>query len=125
MGYQNPELPDPDLSLFDEGPNDEERCGLIFQRDDGIYWVHEVPNRAERPKRFFRINKSDLQHIDTEDVCVGVVHTHPFRAMRMASQKDVDSIPDGLVGMVYHPSTKSIVWYDSDGVIEDNLRKRR
>ena len=119
------DLPNPDFSLFDDGPNDAERCGLIFQRTDGTYWVHEVPNRHEKPLRAFRIHKSDLEELEIDDLFIAVVHTHPFRAMRSASQRDIDSIPDGLLGMVYHPSTKSVTWYDSGGVIDYNLRRRR
>lgn len=120
-------LPEPDLSLFDTGTNDVERCGVIVRRTDGSTYVIEVPNRSETPKHHFVVSTKDVKAVIVPegDVIVGIVHTHPFRAMRIASDHDIDSIPDGLIGMVYHPSTRSVVWYDSTGTIEQRLRKRR
>lgn len=121
------ELPEPDLSLFDTGTNELERCGVIVRREDGSTYVIEVPNRSNTPHHHFIVSTKDVKALTAppSDVIVGIVHTHPFRAMRIASDHDIDSIPDGLIGMVYHPSTRSIVWYDSTGIIEQRLRKRR
>jgi len=120
-------LPDPDLSLFDNRPNDVEWCGVIVQRVDNSNYVVEVPNRAEDQTRHFLISTKDVKELSIGDgeLVVGIVHTHPFRSIKTPSDHDIDSIPDGLVGMVYHPSTRSVVWYDSNGTIQQRLRKRR
>lgn len=120
-------IPNPDLSIFDEGANNEERCGVIIMRPDCTTYVMEVPNRSDDPRRHFIINRSDVEVLDwpSSHKMVGVIHTHPFRGMRAASQHDIDSIPEGLVGMVYHPSSGSIVWYDRSGVILEKLKRRR
>lgn len=115
-----------DVSAFDTGPDTEERCGLILQRNDGSWHVIEMPNRSDTPRDQFIIDTDDADCIpSTQGFIVGVVHTHPFRTPRYASQFDVDSIPVGWIGLVYHPSTGSKVWYDSTGVLYEDLRKRK
>lgn len=115
-----------DLSVFDGGPNLEERCGVILQGADGAYKVFELENRSPSPKNRFIISKSDAETIDKRHgVIVGVVHTHPYRGMRTASPHDINSIPAGLFGIVYHPSTGSKVWYDHNGVTYEDLKRRR
>jgi proteasome lid subunit RPN8/RPN11 len=114
----------PDLSIFDSKSNEFERCGVIFKRTDKSLYIVELPNHSATPKNHFIISKKDVSKLKVLDKLVGIVHTHPFRAMRIASQHDIDSIPEGLVGMVYHPSTGSTVWYDRTGVIHEELRKR-
>lgn len=115
----------PDLSVFDVGPNDVERCGVILKRLDGSVYVSELPNRSNAPKYHFTLSKTDVADLETNDVVIGVVHTHPFRSMRIASQHDIDSIREGLIGMVYHPSSGSIVWYDHTGTVKEQLKRRR
>jgi proteasome lid subunit RPN8/RPN11 len=115
-----------DLSAFDSGTNTEERCGVVLQSADGDYNVFELENRSPNPKNRFVISKADAAQIDKRHgVIVGVVHTHPFRSMRTASQHDINSIPAGLFGIVYHPSTGSKVWYDHNGVTHEDLKRRR
>lgn len=119
--------PLPDLSMFDEGDNTEERCGVIVRDPSGKHWVVEVPNRADDKARRFKVLKSDVSNVSLEQgqEVIGVIHTHPFRSMRVPSDHDIDSIPHGLLGMVYHPSTGSIFWYDRNGILEHRLKRRR
>jgi hypothetical protein len=49
-------LPYPDLALFDDGLNTEERCGAIFENPNGELKVIEVPNRHEEPKKHLKIH---------------------------------------------------------------------
>lgn len=120
-------IPTPDLSIFDEGSNDVERCGVIVRRPDGSSYVVELPNRSDNPKSHFVASKTDARNLilPKEDLIIGVVHTHPFRAVRTASQHDIDSIPEGLIGMVYHPSSGSTVWYSRTGIVHEQLKRRR
>lgn len=120
-------LPDPDLTLFDNRPNNVEWCGVIVRRPDESTYIIEMPNRAPDQTRHFIIATKDVKKLVAPDgdLIIGVVHTHPFRSIKVPSQHDIDSIPEGLIGMVYHPSTSSVVWYDSTGIIEQRLRKRR
>lgn len=113
-----------DVSVFDTGPNNVERCGLILQ-SNRVMHVHELPNRHPHPRDGFIIDTKDADLIPSaEGEVVGVVHTHPHQTNRFASQHDVDSIPDGWVGLVYHPHTGSKVWYDRTGIIYEDLRRR-
>lgn len=117
---------DLDMSVFDDGVNDVERCGLILMRGDGSRHIYELPNRHSQPQDHFIIDTEDTDAIpDDHGVIVGVAHTHPRHASRYASQHDVDSIPEGWIGLVYHPSTGSKVWYDSTGVLFEDLRRKR
>jgi proteasome lid subunit RPN8/RPN11 len=120
-------IPLPDTSLFDDGPNNVERCGLILVRPDCTAYIIEVPNRSETPNKNFVIMKSDLNSIKVPEShrAVGIIHTHPYRYPRLPSPYDISSLRDGLIGMVYHPSTGSTTWYDRTGVLQHNLRKRR
>jgi proteasome lid subunit RPN8/RPN11 len=120
-------IPNPDLSIFDEGLNNEERCAIVFVRADCTTYIVEVPNRAEDKKRYFAIVKSDIDSIDSNqsDTMIGVVHTHPYRFPRRPSMHDIASIREGLIGMVYHPSSGSIVWYDRKGIVQEQLKRRR
>lgn len=125
MGFPS-DLPDPDCSIFDSGPNDVERCGLILERDDGSTYVHEVPNRSYNPRRSFVIWVSDTHRVPRgSNRIVGIIHTHPYRGVRAASQFDLDSIPKGLVGIVYHPSSGSKVWYRRNEVLHEHMTRRR
>lgn len=120
-------IPNPDVSVFDHGPNDEERCGVILMRPDCTTYVVEVPNRAEDRKRYFAVVKSDIESIDGIEVhkLIGFIHTHPYRFPRRPSGHDIDSIRDGMIGMVYHPSSGSTVWYDRTGIVQEQLKRRR
>jgi proteasome lid subunit RPN8/RPN11 len=120
-------IPTPDVSIFDNGLNNLERCGVIVQKSDDSTYVVELPNRSNKPKLHFTMLKEDVRVLvlPEGDIIIGVIHTHPYRSVRTASQHDIDSIPKGLVGMVYHPSTGSTTWYDHTGVLQHNLRKRR
>lgn len=120
-------IPNPDLSIFDEGLNDKERCGLIIMRSDCTTYVVEVPNRSDDPSRYFTMVKRDVDGIDIHpsERIVGVVHTHPFGFPRKPSPHDLASIREGWIGMVYHPSTGSTVWYDHNGIVQEQLKRRR
>lgn len=120
-------IPNPDVSVFDQGPNTEERCGLILKRTDNSFYIMELPNRAVDSKRYYAIVKSDMDSADIpdSDSVVGFIHTHPFRFPRRPSGHDIDAIPDGMIGMVYHPSSGSTVWYDRNGIVQEQLKRRR
>jgi len=117
---------DVDLTDFDSGPQDVERCGVIFQRPDGKWYVVEVPNRAQDPSSGFIIWAGDVETLGVPEdhVLVGPVHTHPARNAMMPSNHDLSAIPVGYVGLVYHPASASRVWYSSRGIIELDLRRR-
>ena len=116
-------LPDPDLTLFDDGLNIEERCGAIFQDLNGGYKVIEVPNRHAEPKKHFAINTSDVKAVTVDDEkLVGILHTHPAHQYKKPSYSDVSSIPDSLIGIVYHPSSRTIHWYNNQGVLHTEIR---
>ena len=120
------DLPEPDTSLFDDGTNRVERCGIIVKNPDGTHWIKELPNRADDPTRDFRIDNADVKAALPPDAdIVGVIHTHPYRSSMLPSEADIDSIPRGLVGMVYHPSTTSVAWYDNLGTIDYRQRRKR
>ena len=115
-----------DVSVFDDGPDDVERCGLILQGPDRTWHVHELPNRHPDPHNHFAIDTDDADPIPaSEGFIVGAVHTHPRDAEPFASQHDVDSIPEGWIGLVYHPATGSKVWYDSTGVQHEDFRRKQ
>jgi proteasome lid subunit RPN8/RPN11 len=116
-------LPYPDLTLFDDGLNTEERCGAIFENLNGELKVIEVPNRHEEPKKHFKIHTSDVNAITIEDEkLIGIVHTHPAHQYKKPSYSDVASIPEGLFGIVYHPSSKTVYWYNNQGVLNTEIR---
>ena len=49
-----------DLSMFDCDVDGPERCGVIFEDDNGAYYVVEVPNRATDTHDNFTIVEEDL-----------------------------------------------------------------
>ena len=111
----------PDLSIFD-GDSHYERCGIIVLRPDETTYVIEVPNRYETPADTFAIDVADIRAIPMQDQThrlMGFVHTHPSHDAPHPSQADIESIPDGYVGLVYHPVSGSIIWYTRNGVIDN------
>ena len=116
--------PLPDLSIFDDGLNSEERCGVIYKQKD-IYSIIEVPNRHEEPSKHFMIHTSDVKEAmaDVDGEVIGIIHTHPKKQHKTPSYSDIVSIPDDLIGIVYHPSSKTIHWYNKTGVLESEIRK--
>ncbi len=116
--------PLPDLSIFDDGLNTEERCGVIVKSSDG-YSVIEVPNRHAEPDKHFVIQTGDVKEAtsNVDGEVIGIVHTHPKKQHKNPSYSDVTSIPDDLIGIVYHPSSKTIHWYNKTGVLESEIRK--
>ena len=117
-------LPYPDLTLFDDGLNIEERCAAIFEDSSGEYKVIEVPNRHEEPTKHFKIHTNDVKEVTVDgEKLIGIVHTHPAHQYKKPSYSDVASIPEGLFGIVYHPSSKTIHWYNNQGVLHTEIRK--
>ena len=118
-------LPEPNLTMFDTGTNRLERCGVIIA-DGGVHRIIELPNRSPEPNLHFVVwNKDIHRHLEPDAVIVGIVHTHPFRSSPLPSSRDIASIPRGMVGMVYHPSTTSVAWYDWEGIIKHNHKRKR
>jgi len=113
------DLPRPDLSIFDTGSHDVERCGVIIVTN-GTPSVVEVPNHSPDPRNAFVISKKDVP----KERVIGIVHTHLKEQQRTPSGFDIQYIPEGLIGMVYHPNTKSVTWYASTGILHKELRKR-
>lgn len=120
------ELPHPDTSLFDTGTNKYERCGVIVLEDDGTHSIVELPNRSPVKTKHFVVWNMDIHKLVPPDAeIVGVIHTHPFRSSPLPSSDDVAAIPGELIGMVYHPSTTSVSWYDRNGIIEHHQRTKK
>ena len=113
--------PLPDLSIFDDGLNSEERCGVIVKTKD-TYKIIEVPNRHPEPNKHFIIHNSDVKDAAKDLEVIGIVHTHPKKQHKTPSYSDINSIPDNLIGIVYHPSSKTIHWYNKTGVLESEIR---
>lgn len=114
-------LQTPDLSAFD-GDSHFERCGVIVLRPDETTYVIEVPNRSDTPTDTFAIDVADVRAIRNPDPThrlVGFMHTHPGHDAPHPSQTDIESIPDGFFGLVYHPVSGSIIWYTRNGVIDN------
>lgn len=102
-----------DLSVFDDGDDEAERCGVVFEDDNKRFYVVEVPNRAGNTHDDFVIWESDVP--DLPHPVVGVVHTHPSYDSPFPSHNDFVHIPPSIVGIVYQPATKSVVWYTNGG----------
>jgi proteasome lid subunit RPN8/RPN11 len=119
-------MPEPDLSSFDDPTNEVERCGVIVFGSDGGYEVVELPNRSPRPDLHFVVWNRDIHTLlSPDDEIVGVFHTHLSDSPAHPSEADIRSIPGALIGMVYHPATKSVVWYDHKGIIETKRKRKR
>lgn len=114
-------FPTPDLSDFDTD-HDMERCGVIFECLDGTWVIVEVPNRASDPWNDFQIDNADVHQIPLspeEYRIVGIMHTHPNTTQKQPTPTDLAGVPDGMIGMVYHPSSGSIIWYTRAGTIDN------
>lgn len=109
-----------DLSMFDCDVDGPERCGVIFEDDNGAYYVVEVPNRATDTHDNFTIVEEDLPELPHP--VVGIVHTHPSFDYPFPSKTDLVQLPLGLLGIVYQPVTKSVVWYSSDGKVSGQIK---
>lgn len=82
----------------------------------------EVPNRHRDPKNFFRLDLHDVspRHART---MVGVMHTHPEGQPKGPSNRDIEqmSLLPVMVGIVVHTPTRSVTFFDLDGVIKSTV----
>lgn len=118
-------LPYPDLSDFDGGDDLIERCGLLLSDNKGLITAVSVPNRHKDTRNHFQINNDDVNNIvnATRKAVIGILHTHPQHTTAKPTQSDIYEIPVGFIGMVYHPSSKTITWYDSIRILKSTIRK--
>jgi len=118
------ELSNINLHPFD-GESKEERCGIIVRSKEGAYEAREVLNMADNPRIHFRMLQRDVDVAQRTDELVGFVHTHPHGVGRGLSYADVSQLPDGLVGLVYHPVSGSRIIYNNRGPIFSDIKKNR
>ncbi len=117
---------DVDLSDYEEVVSDVERCGVILVNNKGYVRIVGVPNRHKDSQINFQIDNNDVNTVleMTREKLIGIFHTHPDPDIEMAvpSLNDINNIPEGICGMVYHPFSKIIHWYDSTGILGKTTR---
>lgn len=121
-------LPYPQLDVFDTDAR-VERCAILlgkhyvpYEPDIPGRWeistIAEVPNRSSDPQHGFAIHLRDMrevQHRYGGDV-LGCLHTHYVRPS-YPSMADLRSIPRHWLGVVYHPHSRTVTFYNYNGFI--------
>lgn len=99
----------------------EEKCGLIYYDENHKHCLAELKNSHENSLAHFRINNNDVMDFllhNPKAIIVGIYHTHNLEDTEEPSNEDMDKLPQTLFGIVYHPLTMTITWYDSHGIIK-------
>jgi proteasome lid subunit RPN8/RPN11 len=116
------------LDQFDGYDGIPERCALLlgsFREEDDTYVIDavvEVKNSHREPLRHFTIKKKDaqaaLEALDsTDSSIIGHLHTHPKGTNADPSYEDCINMPDNMVGVIYHPHSRTITYYNRQGFI--------
>lgn len=101
------------VAIFEHADNKNEECAVVFE-NNGKHRAVSVPNRHPNPGNEFRIRKSDTASAKKDgETLVAVMHTHTAPGNQEPSYEDVKQQPDGLLGIVYHPRSKSWTLYDN------------
>lgn len=101
-----------------------EQCGLLFGRRDRGHYVIEtvvpVENSAPSPERAFAIKRSHAKEVVLKQrgSLLGVLHTH-WEGATYPSNADVNSIPLGWLGVVFHTKKRIITYYNRHGYISE------
>lgn len=98
-----------DFSAIFVGKQSRERCGVIDASGELVEW----PNQHPEPRYNFTLPIAWLRTA-LDDPTVGVWaiwHTHPRFADRLPTPTDLQSIPEGLLGVVMHVGTKVLTLY--------------
>lgn len=116
------------LEEFDPD-TDEEQCGVLIGKEDEhgvrhVNYVVKIPNRAQIPTDHFAISLCDFnevaeEHVKDGNVICGFLHTHPGDSKPYPSADDLFGLLrfGDMIGVVYHPKTKNLTWFNSIGVI--------
>lgn len=113
------------LDMLDgfEEPSKIERCAcLLGERVRGGWMIDaiaEVPNRHPVPQMHYRIMSKDpveLLGMRRSKRVIGVLHTHPLLEFPEPSDHDIDLIPKDFLGMVYHPPTGLVTFFNNQGL---------
>ena len=98
----------------------KERCGLIYYDANHKHCLAELENRHEDPENHFRLMTDDVMDFlfhNPKAEIVGIYHTHILEGTEEPSKKDLETLPVTLFGIIYHPLSKTITWYDLHGII--------
>lgn len=112
------------LSVFRD--TDREECAVLVGRvHEGIWHIAgavRVPNTAKR-NADYSIRGSDLVRVmdtlkGTPYMVVGFLHTHLPHHQPEPTQADFDGIVyKASINAVFHPSSGTLTWYTSQGII--------
>ena len=125
------DIPNIDFSRFDDPSKQRrEQCGIIMQSDPPgkpRYDLVRVQNTHPRPRTNWIIRQ---RHLDDVAIFSGwhvfaYVHTHTAVRGHMPTKHDIESLPPGILGVVYHPIRGSAVWYTHKGVLRRGYRQTR
>lgn len=93
--------------------HEDEQCAVIV-RSGNTHSIHFVPNQHSDKKNHFRIIRKDVDPLLKDGgTLVAVIHTHTRAGQAEPSYDDVKSLPDGLLGIVVHPRSKSWTAFDN------------
>lgn len=108
--------------IIDRFSGDEsfERCAvLIGRRSDSTFYVMdvlEVPNTSDNTRLTFSMKAGDVRSAVTEagyeqsDI-IGCLHVHTRGAKADPSWDDVDELPPGTLGVIYHQTSGRVTFY--------------
>lgn len=113
------------FTRFLESKAKNEVCALVIGKKRGdTFTVTDVLNVANRHKdgeNHFEVGKKAALNVlqrrgYTEKDLIGSLHTHT-RGGADPSYDDCYFIPDGMLGIVVHPSSQTITYYNRQGFI--------
>ena len=84
--------------------------GIITDDSFIIRGMHPVPNRHATPEKDFAVFGRDINPLLEQGYTfIGVIHSHLPDYPPWPTEEDLDGLPSGLIGGVYHTGT--IHWY--------------
>lgn len=123
----------PDLALLGRqlrqfSPDDPyERAGVIQWTSKRSLRLHELENEHDDPEKQFRVNIRRAEWRGVE--FFGFWHTHNGRDRDdcVLSQQDKDTALDWwpYINMMYHPYTRTLIWYQASGRLQIDQVKAR
>lgn len=113
--------PKEDLAVFQD--TRAEQCGVLFgKRTPKTYTVEAlaaVKNHSDDPYSHFEIKTGDVRRVMkrlgyTEADIIGSIHTHPRGSKADPSAIDVEDLPEGMLGVVYHVTSRTLSYYNHE-----------
>lgn len=115
--------PKHELVVFDDPDVQHECCAVLYGKKTKNTITVEafavVKNSADDTRNDFAMKRGDVSRVTKrrgykESDIIGSIHTHPPGSKADPSWSDVDDCPPGMIGVVYHVSTRTLSYYNNE-----------